>query len=81
MTVQTIALLALEDMIDMGIAEEKTFPIRKERTDTTGKYCQFFQSKKDLELDNPFLSISMNLDSKPMIVQHFYNFEHYKSFG
>lgn len=78
MTVELLALLALEDMKDSGTSEDKNY-IRQDLTDPTGKYANFYQSREDLRLGNPFLSISMNLDGKPMIVQHFYNFEDYKS--
>lgn len=78
MTVELLALLALEDMKDSGISEDKNY-IRQDLTDPTGKYANFYQSLEDLRLGNPFLSISMNLDGKPMLVQHFYNFEDYKS--
>jgi hypothetical protein len=78
MTVELLALLALEDMKDSGTSEDKNY-IRQDLTDPTGKYANFYQSREDLRLGNPFLSISMNLDGKPMLVQHFYNFEDYKS--
>jgi hypothetical protein len=81
MTVEIMAMLAIEAMIDSGLADKdcKGSYLRQEVTEPTGKYCNFYQSKQDLKLGNPFLSISMNLDGKPMIVQHFYNFENYKS--
>ena len=78
MTVELLALLALEDMKDSGMSEDKNY-IRQDLTDLTGKFAYFYQSREDLRLGNPFLSISMNLDGKPMLVQHFYNFEDYKS--
>lgn len=83
MTIEIMALLAVEAMIDMGLAskEVKTTHIQQNRHDSTGKYADFYQSKQDLKLGNPFLSVSMNLDGKPMIVQYFYNFENYKSMG
>jgi hypothetical protein len=80
MTIELLALLALEDMKDCGTSEDKNY-IRQDLTDPTGKYANFYQSREDLRLGNPFLSISMNLDGKPMIVQHLYNFEDYKSMG
>jgi len=78
MTVEILALLALEAMIDKGLTEGKNY-VRQDTTETTGKYVNFYQSRADLTLGNPFLSISTNLSGKPMIVQHFYNFENYKS--
>ena len=79
MTIEIIALLSLEDMMDKGLTKDKTNYIRQDLTDPTGKYANFYQTKEDLKLGNPFLSVSMNLEGKPMIVQHFYNFEDYKS--
>ena len=78
MTVEILALLALEDMKDAELTSSKDY-VRQDLTDPTGKYANFYQSREDLRLGNPFLSVSMNLDGKPMIVQHFYNFEDYKS--
>jgi hypothetical protein len=78
MTVITIAMLALEDMVDEGKATSLDY-VRQDLTDTTGKYVNFYQSREDLRLGNPFLSVATNLDGKPMIVQHLYNFEDYKS--
>jgi len=81
MTIEIIALLAVEDMIDMQLASKdmKATYIQQNRHDSSGKYADFYQSKEDLRLGNPFLSVSMNLDGKPLIVQHLYNFESYKS--
>lgn len=81
MTIEIIALLAAEAMLDMGLASKdvKTTHIQQNRHDSTGKYADFYQSKEDLKLGNPFLSVTMNLDNKPMIVQYLYNFEGYKS--
>ena len=78
MKASLLAHLAIEDMVDSGKAQNTNYLEQKQST-RQGIYIAYFQTAKDMELGNSFLSCQVNNEGEVITVLCNYQFEEYKS--